>query len=147
MLTQTLKRTPLYEEHLAQKARLVAFGGWEMPVQYKSILTEYEHTRLSASLFDISHMGEFLIKGDADKTGLGYLITSSIQEMPLKSCRYGMILNEDGGIIDDLIVFRIDQKEWMLVVNAATMKKDEKHFLERLNPKDCFENITMETGN
>lgn len=142
----TLQRTPLYEEHLSRGARMVGFGGWEMPVQYEGILAEYEHTRRAVSLFDTSHMGEFVITGDCLACGLDRLVTMSIADMPLFSCRYGMILNEQGGIIDDLLVFRQEAQRWFIVVNGATTAKDARHFRQNLKTADAFEDVSFKMG-
>ena len=143
---ETLKQTPLYQEHIALNARIVPFGGWEMPVQYEGILAEYEHTRKAVTLFDTCHMGEFLIHGDCRKTGLDVLVTMAIADMPVHTCRYGMLLNDHGGVIDDLVVFREGQEEWFIVVNGATAAKDAQHFHERLKQPQSFKDISSEIG-
>jgi aminomethyltransferase len=147
MLTQeSLKRTPLYDEHVALKASMVPFGGWQMPVQYEGILAEYTQTRQAATLFDTSHMGEFLIEGDCEKTGFEHIVTMRLNDMPLKTSRYGMLLNEQGGVIDDLIVFRIARDQWFCVVNGGTIDKDARHIKEKLRPSAKFSNISMDLG-
>jgi len=147
MLSQTsLKRTPLYNEHLKLNAKMVSFGGWEMPVQYEGIIKEYHNTRKGVSVFDISHMGEFIVEGDPEKSGLDNIVTPSILNLPIKSCRYGTMLNDQGGVIDDLIVFRISKEKWMIVVNGATMGKDEKHFQKHITSCGTFSNISDKIG-
>jgi len=146
IVPETLKKTPLYDEHLALNARMVAFGGWEMPVQYEGILAEHKAARESVALFDISHMGEFRIKGDALTSGLDRIVTMPITDMPIKTCRYGAILNNEGGIIDDLIVFREEQEKWFLVVNGATTEKDAQHFQKHLTEKAAFQDLSMDIG-
>ena len=147
MSTDTvLKQTPLYREHLTLGARLVPFGGWEMPVSYDGILLEYERTRKNVSIFDICHMGEFIIEGDLLKSGLDHIVTHKISDMPIKTCRYGTMLNAQGGVIDDLIVYRIENEKWMIVVNGATTQKDEENFKRHLNSSAVFENISHLTG-
>ncbi len=147
MLSQEiLKQTPLYEEHLKLHAKMVPFAGWEMPLQYEGILAEYVSTRQQLSIFDTSHMGEFLIQGDYQASGMDHLICFRLADMPLKSCRYGMMLNPQGGVIDDLIVYRIAFEEWMVVVNAATMEKDARHFIQHLTPQAVFNNVSAATG-
>lgn len=141
-----LKRTPLYEEHLALKARMVPFGGWAMPVQYEGILAEHLHTRKAVTLFDISHMGEFIIEGDLNESGLDRIVTMSLKDLPVKASRYGTILNEQGGIIDDLIVFRLEEKKWFIVVNGATTEKDVAHFRKYLTNNARFTDVTFQTG-
>lgn len=142
----TLKRTSLYNEHLKLNAKIVPFGGWEMPLQYDGILAEYNETRNRLTVFDISHMGEFIVEGDAVLSGLDKIVTPSIAAMPIGSCRYGAMLNESGGVLDDLIVFRIQEKEWMIVVNGATIEKDTGHFQKHITDKGSFKDISDETG-
>jgi len=144
--TTDLKFTSLYEEHQKLGARMVPFGGWSMPVLYNGILAEHDQTRKGATLFDISHMGEFVIKGDLKKSGLDRIVTMSLEDMPIKSCRYGMMLNDEGGVIDDLIVFRIDEAEWFIVVNAATTEKDVKNFQKHLTDDCIFEDVSQSLG-
>jgi len=147
MLTQEeLKKTPLYDEHLTLKARMVPFGGWELPVQYNGILAEHAHTREKASVFDISHMGEFIVEGDCVESGLDRLATMSLVDLPVKACRYGCLLNEQGGVIDDLIIFRIEQNKWFIVVNGATTLKDAEHIQKHLSKDAQFTDVTMQTG-
>lgn len=141
-----MQKTPLYESHTRLNARMAPFGGWDMPIQYEGILAEYEHTRNKVSLFDISHMGEFIIEGDAVACGLDHLVTMRIADMPVKTCKYGAMLNERGGVIDDLIVFRMEEKKWFLVVNAATTEKDKKHLSRHLSDTAVFQDISMDTG-
>jgi len=145
-MEDNLKQTPLYEDHNGLNARMVPFGGWNMPVQYEGILAEYHQTREAVSLFDISHMGEFIIEGDCVQSGLDRLVTMSIADMPILSCRYGAMLNAQGGIMDDLIVFRMEQAKWFLVVNGATTAKDAAHIRKNLTPDTLFQDVTLETG-
>ena len=147
MLTEEkLLRTPLYEEHLALNARMVPFGGWEMPVQYEGILSEHAQTRQAAAIFDISHMGEFIVEGDCAASGLDRIVTMALKDLPVQSCRYGCILNEKGGVIDDLIVFRLEKNKWFIVVNGATTEKDAKHFRHHLTKGTPFRDVSMQTG-
>jgi aminomethyltransferase len=124
--THDLKRTPLYNRQLEAGARMVPFSGWDMPVQYTGIIEEHIHTRSKAGLFDICHMGEFFLKGPSAGKELGRLVTCRIDNMPVGRCRYGFLLNKNGGIVDDLIVFKTSSDEYMLVVNAGTVEKDKK---------------------
>jgi len=125
-------KTPLYDTHLVLGAKMAPFGGWIMPIQYEGILAEHAHTRMNASVFDICHMGEFMLKADPVLSGLDRLITQNITTMPFGSCRYGFLLNARGGILDDLIVYRISQDNWMIVVNAATIATDLAQINENL---------------
>jgi aminomethyltransferase len=119
---------------------MVPFAGWNMPIQYEGILAEHNHTRTHAVLFDICHMGEFYIKGDALDSGLEEIFSFKIGNMPKGKCRYGAMLNEEGGIKDDLIIYRISDDEWMAVVNSATTEKDAKHIESNLKKGSHFEN-------
>jgi len=144
--TEILKKTPLYETHIAMGAKMAPFGGWLMPIQYDGILAEHAHTRNEVSVFDICHMGEFLLEADPVPSGLDRIVTQNIVSMPIGSCRYGFILNDAGGVLDDLIVYRIKDSSWMIVVNAATIAADEKHFLNNLKGKYAFKNVSDEMG-
>ncbi|MFH1645561.1 MAG: glycine cleavage system aminomethyltransferase GcvT, partial [Candidatus Omnitrophota bacterium] len=137
-----LRNTPLFNEHKKLNARLGAFGGWQMPIQYDGIIAEHNWTRSSASIFDICHMGEFIIKGDLKKSNIDSVFTMKLDDLTPGRCRYGFILNEEGNIIDDLIVYRLEDKKWMVVVNAATTTKDEDHIRERLSSDSEFTNIS-----
>lgn len=145
-ITTDLKRTPLYANHIKLNAKMVGFGGWEMPIQYEGILAEHQQTRQSATIFDTCHMGEFVIKGDATQTGLDRLVSMKIIDMPVNSCRYGLLLNERGTALDDLIVFRVAKEEWFIVVNGATTDKDAEHFRNNLKQRSSFEDISTKTG-
>ena len=138
--------TSLYKEHLHLKAKLIPFAGWLMPVQYDGIIAEYQQTRSSVSLFDTSHMGEFLIDADAVSSGLDRIVTQRIVDMPNQTCRYGTMLNEQGGIIDDLIVYRMAEKKWMIVVNAGEINKKAEYFERQLKSGSQFQNISCKTG-
>ncbi len=142
----TLHNTPLLDEHLALGAKMVGFGGWNMPLQYEGILTEWEYNRKTCSIFDCSHMGEFLVKGDAVKSGLDRIVTQSIADMRLKTCRYGAMLNPQGGVIDDLIVYRKAPEEWMIVVNASNISKNAGHFRANLSSSAQFSDISFQTA-
>lgn len=143
---EMLKKTPLHDEHVALNAKMVPFGGWDMPVQYEGILAEHKATREAATLFDISHMGEFMIEGDCIKSGLDKLVTMSISDIPIRSCRYGVLANEEGRAIDDLIVFRIEEGKWFIVVNAGTTEKDINHFKQHLSPATSFQDLSSQLG-
>ena len=127
MTTDTnLYNTPLVDEHIALGAKMVGFGGWNMPLQYDGIIAEWDYNRKACSIFDCSHMGEFIIKGDAVESGLDRIVTHTIVDMPMKTCRYGAMLNTKGGVIDDLIVYRRSPEEWMIVVNASKDRKSTR---------------------
>lgn len=117
-----------------------------MPVQYAGILDEHAATRHGVSIFDISHMGEFIIQGDCVKSGLDGIVTMSLQDLPVRACRYGCMLNPQGGIIDDLIVFRLEEEKWFIVVNGATTAKDAAHFQKHLTGSADFKDVSAQTG-
>lgn len=118
------KRTVLYQEHLKAGARMVDFAGWEMPVQYKGILAEHEHTRKHVSLFDICHMGEFRITGTGAAATLDAIFARPVADQKDGVCRYNFLLDEAGKVMDDLIVYRISDAEFFIVVNAGTRESD-----------------------
>jgi len=120
-----MKRTPLYEEHLKLGAKMVEFAGWEMPINYPSgILAEHLATRKFGGLFDISHMGRLLISGQDVLPFMQYVLTNNAAALEPGQSQYTIIANETGGAVDDAYLYRIDEKEYLLVVNAANMEKD-----------------------
>ncbi|MFZ2949817.1 MAG: glycine cleavage system aminomethyltransferase GcvT [Desulfuromonadaceae bacterium] len=140
-----LQATPISGRHRALHALMAPFGGWDMPIQYEGIIAEHGWCRTQAALFDICHMGEFLFQGDFDASGLEDVFTFSVKTIPVGRSRYGFLLNERGGIIDDLIVFRLADDKVMIVVNAATAPKDFAAIKGRLKGGD-FTDITAATG-
>src|SRR5438270_8254916 len=120
----SLKRTPLYEQHFALGARLVEFSGWEMPVQYSSIMEEHRAVRTHAGLFDVSHMGEFKVEGPDALAFLQHLVPNDVSRLVINQALYTQLCLPDGGIIDDLIIYRLAENRYMLVVNAANIEKD-----------------------
>lgn len=119
-----LLTTPLYSWHKNNGARMVPFAGWDMPVQYAGILEEHKQTRTHASIFDISHMGEFLLEGIGAGEALSLVVTHNLATLAPGKCRYGFLLNEKGGVLDDLIVYRLEEEKFMLVVNGACIDSD-----------------------
>ena len=118
-MEETLKRTGLWETHVALNARMVPFAGWDMPVQYSGILAEARAVRSKAGIFDVSHMGRLYISG-LDATGLmDHLVTTKVTNLRYGAGRYAMICNEDGGIIDDTVFYRVGEQEFLLICNAG----------------------------
>jgi aminomethyltransferase len=115
-----MKRTPLYDEHLALKAKMVSFAGWEMPVQYKGIIEEHTAVRRDAGMFDVSHMGDIIIKGPGAVDLADRLITNNVKGLAVGKAVYGHILNEEGHILDDTIIYHWREGEYLMVPNAAT---------------------------
>lgn len=132
----TLKKTPLNDVHKKANAKLVEFAGFEMPVMYKSIISEHNAVRTSCGVFDVSHMGEFLISGKDSLKYLNYLVPNDIKkiEEPGKGI-YTQLCNENGGTVDDLIIYRLDN-EFLLVVNASNIEKDWEWFNKHKNNFD-----------
>jgi aminomethyltransferase len=143
---KNLIRTPLYENHKKLNARLVPFAGWEMPVQYTNIIKEHMHTRTSVSVFDISHMGEFVIKGDNAEIDLENLISCRISTLSSGCCRYGFLLNDNGCFIDDTIIYKYNSKHFMIVVNASQIDSDSFWIREHLSEDTSFTDISSETA-
>lgn len=116
--------TPLSAWHKEHGAKMAPFAGWDMPIQYSGILDEHKHTREKATVFDICHMGEFSISGPGAAEGLSKVLTHNLATLKPGRCRYGFMLNEQGGILDDLIVYRKAENDFFLVVNAARTQDD-----------------------
>lgn len=127
-----LRRTPLYETHRRLGARLVPFAGYEMPVQYSSILEEHAAVRDRAGLFDVSHMGQIHFTGAGAVTAVDRLVSCDVTELGLGRARYGLLCNDAGGCVDDVIVTRLGADELFLCVNASNVDKDREWILARL---------------
>ncbi len=116
-----MQRTVLYDEHQGLGARIVEFGGWEMPVQYADgALAEHAAVRGGAGVFDVSHMGRIRVRGDRAGEMLDTLITSNVVKLRVGRARYGLVCNDDGGILDDVVVFRYGESDYLVVCNAAS---------------------------
>jgi len=124
-----LKRTPFHDFHTSMGGRMVDFAGWEMPIVYRSILDEHQQTRNSGSIFDVSHMGRLHFQGADAQAFLSKVVTRNVADQKVGQCRYSLVCNETGGILDDVIVSR-DQKYWLVVCNASNREKLVKHFNE-----------------
>jgi aminomethyltransferase len=121
---QTLLRTPLYERHVVLGARMVPFAGWEMPVQYQGVIPEHRAVREDAGVFDVSHMGRFDFEGPKARSSLQALLSNDIEKVDIGGAQYTLLTNERGGIIDDLIVYRLEGGRYLLVVNASNRQAD-----------------------
>ncbi|MEG6616471.1 glycine cleavage system aminomethyltransferase GcvT [Peptococcaceae bacterium 1198_IL3148] len=119
-----LKRTPLYQVHKELGAKLVEFGGWEMPVQYQGILKEHQAVREAAGLFDVSHMGEFLVAGEDALNFLQQLVTNDVSKIGIGKVMYTTMVKEDGGVVDDLLIYNLGLHRYLMVVNAGNITKD-----------------------
>jgi aminomethyltransferase len=122
--SQTLKRTPLYDRHVAAGARLVPFAGWEMPVQYGGIREEHLAVRGSCGIFDVSHMGEIETSGPQATELLQRLLSNDVAAIPVGGAQYSVLCREDGGVLDDLFTYRLAPDRFLTVTNAANHDKD-----------------------
>jgi len=134
----SLARTPLYDLSVALNARMTEFSGWEMPVQYSGITREHQAVRAAAGMFDISHMGKFRLQGTDVLTQIQQLVPSDLSRLQPGQAQYTVLLNPQGGIIDDLIFYFQGtdvrgQQQWVVIVNAATTDKDKAWLLEHLD--------------
>jgi aminomethyltransferase len=137
----TLQKTALFEAHRKLGARLVEFGGWQMPVQYSGIVEEHRAVREAAGVFDISHMGEFFVSGRDAAAFLNGLLTHDVARLAVGRGQYTLMLNEAGGVIDDLILYRLDEDNFFLVVNASRIGEDRswiEGMLKRHANRDVF---------
>ncbi len=125
-----LKKTPLNEVHKELKARMIDFGGWEMPVQYSSVIEEHQAVRNAAGLFDVSHMGEIEILGPRAEDFLQFIITNDIKKLTVGRILYTVMCYENGGIVDDLLVHKVADDHYMLCVNTSNTYKDFQWFLK-----------------
>ena len=128
---QTLRRTPLYERHLEAGARLVPFAGWEMPVQYEGVIAEHRAVRGDAGVFDVSHMGEIEVEGPTAGAFLQSVLSNDVDKLQPGEAQYTLLTTETGGIVDDLIVYRVGEHRYLLVVNAANREPALRRLTER----------------
>jgi aminomethyltransferase len=132
------KKTPLYDEHVKRGAKMIPFGDWIMPVQYTSIMDEHQAVRKNVGMFDISHMGQLIAEGKGAGQWLNEMLTNNIDKLTIGAGQYTFLLNEHGGIIDDLIVYRIGDQKFLLVVNASRTNEDfawlDRHLDEGRSP-------------
>src|SRR5436189_5643842 len=127
---QTLQRTPLYERHVAMGARMVPFAGWEMPVQYEGVIPEHRAVRTGCGVFDVSHMGEIEVEGPRAHELLQGLLANDLDRVLPGQAQYTLLTNERGGIVDDLIAYRLGEFHYLLLVNASNRDTD-LHWLKQ----------------
>ncbi len=139
-----LKRTPLYDAHVAAGATMVDFGGWEMPIQYPAgIVTEHLYDRKVCGIFDVSHMGRLIIEGPDRLAFVQKVLTNNAAALVPGRCQYTMIPTEDGTAVDDAYLYMFEEDKFMLVVNASNTDKDLAHFAKYLPEFDCtITNVT-----
>ncbi|QWC00558.1 glycine cleavage system aminomethyltransferase GcvT [Mycoplasmatota bacterium] len=142
---ENYKVTPLHEEHIKLNAKMVNFAGFHMPISYTSIKEEHEAVRNNVGMFDVSHMGEIIIKGKEAQKFVEYLFTNHVETLKAGEINYGMMLNNGGTVIDDLLVYKINDEEFFLVVNASNIGKDYSHIVEQTDGFDVVvENASEE---
>jgi aminomethyltransferase len=139
-------RTPLFNEHIQLGAKMTDFAGWEMPAYYSHISDEVLSTRRGAGIFDLSHMGEFLISGQSALDSIQLLTTNDASNLKIGRAQYTLMCLDDGGVIDDLLVYRTGELEYMLVVNASNIQKDYDWITGHLLPGTSVRNRSDETA-
>lgn len=141
------KKTPLYEKHCAAGGRMVPFAGWMLPVQYDTgVIAEHLAVRKQAGLFDVSHMGEFVLSGADVPANLNRLMTNDFTELPVGRVRYTAMCTESGGVVDDLVVGRLGDESYLLVVNASNRGKDAAHIQANLSGDCRFRDLSDGTA-
>ncbi len=144
-----MKKTPLYEKHVALKAKIIDFGGWAMPVQYTNVIDEHKTTRSAAGLFDICHMGEIEVKGPQALDLLQFALTRNLADQTVGQVKLSALLNEEGGIIDDLTVYKMAEDDFILVTNATPKDRDWE-WINKIRQQKGFtcdlKDISDETG-
>ena len=142
----TLQRTSLYPLYAPAGAKVIDFGGWELPVQFSSIIQEHEAVRNRAGLFDVSHMGEVLVDGDDALQFLQKVTTNDVAALRIGQAQYSLMCYPDGGVVDDLLVYRLAEQSYMLVINAANIEKDVQWLQQHQVGDVQLRNISEETA-
>lgn len=140
-----MQRTPLYKFHVDAGAQMVDFAGWEMPIRYAGIIEEHKQVRTSGGLFDVSHMGRVKVHGRHARKFLEKLCSRKIGDMQAGQCRYSLVCNAAGGVRDDVIVYRMDEDEFLVVVNASNREKLLEHFEQVRSSNDLAVKIDDQT--
>jgi aminomethyltransferase len=140
------KRTVLYDEHLRLGGKMVEFAGWEMPVQYSGVIAEHTCVRSGVGLFDVSHMGEIWVTGDEAQSALEYLTCNRVASLYDGKAQYSAILNETGGVVDDIIVYRFSATKFLLCVNASNVDADFEWLSRHNTTSATFTNVSAQYG-
>ena len=143
-MAQTLLQTPLHDRHVALGARMVPFAGWEMPVQYEGVISEHRAVRNDCGVFDVSHMGELEVEGPRATELLQATLSNDLDKTAPGQAQYTLLTNERGGIIDDLIVYRLEPQRYLLIVNAANREADRGWLKEREIPGSDVRDVSDE---
>lgn len=138
-----MKRTPLYAAHRRAGARMVQFAGWEMPVQYAGVIAEHLAVRSHAGLFDVSHMGEIEVRGAGAEAFCQQVSANDVSRLKVCQAQYNLLLNEDGGVVDDVILYRTEPNRFLICVNAANTDKDFCWLREHVSASVEVENVSV----
>ncbi len=141
-----LQRTPLYQSHVDLGAKIVDFAGFEMPIQYTSIIEEHDAVRTTVGMFDVSHMGELIIKGSDALDYLEHVCTNGLASLEVGQVRYSFLCYDHGGVVDDILVYRFAESTYCLVVNASNIEKDEAWLRSHLRGDVTIENVSDKTA-
>ncbi len=141
-----LKKTALHPVYEKWGAKTIDFGGWDLPVQFSGIHSEHEAVRTRAGLFDVSHMGEFIVKGEAALGFLQNMLTNDVSKLETGQAQYALMCYPDGGVVDDLLVYRLGEDEYMLVVNASNIGKDFEWLEKHREDQPDLDDISDETA-
>ena len=143
-MAQTLQRTPIHDRHVELGARLVPFAGWEMPVQYAGVIPEVRAVRSDCGVFDVSHMGEIDVEGPRAFDVLQATLSNDLAKLDIGDAQYTLLTNERGGIVDDLIVYKLDDFRYLLIVNASNREADFQWLKERELPGSDVRDVSDE---
>ena len=142
----TLKQTPLFETYGKYGAKVIDFGGWALPVQFSGILEEHEAVRTKAGLFDVSHMGEVIVEGKDAESYINYLVTNDVTKVSINQAQYTAMCYPDGGTVDDLLVYKLADEKYLLVVNASNIDKDFAWMKQHVKGDVTIQNISDEVA-
>jgi len=146
MIDGKLRRTPLFAAHQRLGGKLIEFGGWEMPVQYTSIVDEHLAVRKAAGLFDISHMGEELVTGTGAEEFLNRTLTNDIRKLAVGQGQYTLMCHETGGVIDDLYAYRLESNSYLLIINASRISEDVAWLEKQLAGRDAQNPVRLQNS-
>ena len=146
MTDTDLKRTPLCNRHIELGAKMVPFAGWEMPVQYTGVIEEHRAVREKAGLFDVSHMGEIFVRGKDAEAAIDSMTCNAVAAMREGAAQYNAIINDQGGVVDDIIVYKFKDDLFLICVNASNADKDYEWFSKHNTTEAVFENLSSEYG-
>src|SRR5690606_5195148 len=130
----SILRTALYDSHLAAGGKMVPFAGWDMPVQYSGVKQEVLALRAGCGVFDVSHMGQLDVRGENVTEALNAIVSADWSKVAVGRAAYALLLNESGGILDDIMGYRLSENHWFVVANASRAEVDEAHLRKLLPP-------------